>query len=159
MKTEACLYYSHRTRYDQIQTLTKPYNHRAVLYSKLLHILPASLTRTMSLPITLHNRSISLLSRQLRLLTSFRKVQQQCHLSSSSPGILTRPLVPQKPLPIPPKDYTPEPLNRPIGQASPPQQGQNTGIDTRNWRQRRDDFFDYDKHLVRRRQLYSPPFL
>lgn len=46
------------------------------------------------------------------------------------------------------------PLSRPLGQLQPPQPGENTGVDPRSWRERRDDFFDYDKHLARRKQLY-----
>ncbi|KAI9797614.1 MAG: Mitochondrial ATPase complex subunit atp10 [Piccolia ochrophora] len=54
-------------------------------------------------------------------------------------------------------DPTPKPLSRAIGFPYPPQAGQNTGIDSRPWRQRRDDFLDHDKHLERRKQLYEPP--
>ncbi|KAJ5587674.1 uncharacterized protein N7459_003439 [Penicillium hispanicum] len=47
----------------------------------------------------------------------------------------------------------PPELIRPIGTMYAPEEGQNTGIDTRSIRQRRDDFVDYDKHLARRKEL------
>lgn len=55
-------------------------------------------------------------------------------------------------------EHTPRPLSRPLGQLQPPQPGENTGVDPRSWRERRDDFFNYEKHLVRRKQLYVFPF-
>lgn len=51
-------------------------------------------------------------------------------------------------------EHAPPPLSRPLGQPQPPQPGENTGVDPRSWRERRDDFWDYDKHLARRKQLY-----
>lgn len=51
------------------------------------------------------------------------------------------------------EDFTPKPLNRPLGLLTPPIPGQNTGIDLRSWKQRREDYVNYDKHIERRRQL------
>ena len=54
----------------------------------------------------------------------------------------------------PKKDsVTPPPLTRPVGLAHPPRPGENTGEDTRSWRQRREDFIDRDKHSERRKHL------
>jgi len=46
-----------------------------------------------------------------------------------------------------------QPLSIPIGMAGPPRPGQNTGVDTRSIRERRDDFVNFDKHLERRQQM------
>ncbi|PWY83140.1 hypothetical protein BO94DRAFT_536620 [Aspergillus sclerotioniger CBS 115572] len=50
-------------------------------------------------------------------------------------------------------DFIPPTLDRPIGSAISPQEGQNTGIDDRSFRQRRDDFVNYERHLERRKEL------
>lgn len=50
--------------------------------------------------------------------------------------------------------FTPKPLSRPIGVPTPPGGGDNSGIDPRTWREWRDDFVNYDKHLAKRRMLY-----
>ncbi|KAI1322198.1 ATP10 protein-domain-containing protein [Xylariaceae sp. FL0255] len=51
------------------------------------------------------------------------------------------------------EEFTPTPLARPIGLPYPPEAGQNTGLDLRTVRQRRDDFVDYGQHLDRRQIL------
>jgi len=87
--------------------------------------------------------------------TSYRCLAEKGPTSPPTP-----PLAPESPLADAPRSYgkavsefTPKPLGRPIGLPNPPQAGENAGVDTRSWKQRRDDFVDYDKHLVRRKQL------
>ncbi|PLN76732.1 putative F1F0 ATP synthase assembly protein Atp10 [Aspergillus taichungensis] len=50
-------------------------------------------------------------------------------------------------------DFVPPTLDRPIGSVIPPSEGQNTGVDDRTLRERRDDFVNYDRHLARRQEL------
>ncbi|KAG6021830.1 hypothetical protein E4U19_005453 [Claviceps sp. Clav32 group G5] len=49
--------------------------------------------------------------------------------------------------------FVPKPLPRPIGMPLPPNAGENTGIDTRSFQQRREDIISREKNLQRRQEL------
>ncbi|KAL6717931.1 Mitochondrial ATPase complex subunit atp10 [Lecanora helva] len=111
------------------------------------------------------SRPSSLLSSQWLCPSCQSRLQRAYRHSSSTTQPSTQIPKPLSPAPkpiststapnLPPKDedFTPQPLSRPLGQPHPPKPGQNSGIDTRTWRERRDDFFNYDKHLERRKEL------
>ncbi|KAI1631786.1 ATP10 protein-domain-containing protein [Biscogniauxia mediterranea] len=80
----------------------------------------------------------------------------------------SKPVPPSSPLKDAPRswgqrvrEFTPQPLSRPIGLTYPPKPGQNTGIDLRTFRQRREDLLSREKHLKRREEMkerFSRPY-
>ncbi|KAI1820238.1 ATP10 protein-domain-containing protein [Xylaria intraflava] len=107
-------------------------------------------------------RLLCLLCQQSRALsTSSRRLAEQKSTPKPPANVAATPkAVPPSPLADAPRsygkrveDFTPTPLSRPIGLSYPPELGQNTGIDFRTLKQRRDDFVNYDKHLERREYL------
>ncbi|EGE00222.1 hypothetical protein TESG_07538 [Trichophyton tonsurans CBS 112818] len=59
------------------------------------------------------------------------------------------------------KQFTPKPLKRPLGLPYAPEEGQNTGVDTRTLRQRGGDLVDKEKYQQRQSELikeYSKPY-
>ncbi|KAI1132065.1 ATP10 protein-domain-containing protein [Nemania abortiva] len=127
----------------------------------------------MSLLMRQQPRLLCLLCQSRAFSTSYRRLAAQPAKSTPKPApaaaanAATTKAVPPAPKAVPPspladaprsygkrvEDFTPTPLSRPIGLPYPPEAGQNTGIDLRTLKQRRDDFVNYDKHLERRENL------
>ncbi|ESZ90307.1 hypothetical protein SBOR_9312 [Sclerotinia borealis F-4128] len=51
------------------------------------------------------------------------------------------------------ESFTPKPLDRAIGLPDPPRAGENSGVDPRTYKQRKDDFVTWEKHLEKRKRL------
>ncbi|KAI9738667.1 MAG: Mitochondrial ATPase complex subunit atp10 [Cirrosporium novae-zelandiae] len=77
-----------------------------------------------------------------------------CNLRTTYPPFRTYASAPLIPTENPNEDeFFPKPLARPLGLQKPPRPSENTGIDSRSWRERREDFVNYDKHIVKREKL------
>lgn len=123
----------------------------------------------MSLPA--RPRILCLLCQYRSFSTSYRRLAEQAKKTAANTKPTVKPAAPTPSTPDSPfqnaprsygervEKFTPVPLPRPIGMVYPPELGQNTGIDNRSIRQRRDDFVDWEKHLVRREELYVDPFV
>jgi hypothetical protein len=109
------------------------------------------LSRKSIRPTSIKFDSISCLLCQWRAFsTSYQRYAEKGAPATSPPGPLDKaPRSYGKAV----SEFTPKPLSRPIGLPNPPRPGENTGIDKRTLRQRRDDFVDYEKHLKRRKEL------
>ncbi|KAI8632075.1 ATP10 protein-domain-containing protein [Xylariaceae sp. FL1651] len=119
--------------------------------------------------LTRRPRLLCLLCQSRAFSASYRRLAEQATKTTSKPAAnasttkatpLPPKFIPPSPLADAPRSYgkrveefTPTPLSRPIGLSYPPQPGQNTGIDLRTLKQRRDDLVNYDKHLERREYL------
>lgn len=93
-----------------------------------------------------------------------KPVNEEKYVAAPPPAPAQLPPTESEPLAGAPRSYgkrvesfKPTTLARPIGLPKPPKAGENTGIDTRTAKQKRDDFVDFQKHMRRREELYGPP--
>lgn len=108
-------------------------------------------------------RLLCLLCQSRSFSTTYRRLAEEASKAAkpaAAPAPAPRRFIPASPLEDAPRGYgkrtekfTPKPLSRPIGLPYPPEAGQNTGLDSRTIKERRDDFVNYDKHLKRREEL------
>ena len=121
---------------------------------------PASATAVTSnpLPMSPKQSSVSSASSSTSKLPTSLASSKPSGVPYSADSSIPKSTTPKSPhklaLPVKPsKDYVPPVLQHALGLSERPRGGQNSGRDTRTWRQRREDTFNYQSHLRRRKEL------